>query len=933
MDNPPKYRVKRRWLALSLAGMLLLPIAGITASEADGHFQEARDYLAAGKLRPAIIELKNALQRDPGHIESRLLLAEAYLRTGEAAGAEKEFVRAGELGAAPPRWVPGYGQALLQQGKFQALLDRISVDDGLEPAQRADVLAMRGQALLALSQRESAAAAYEQALALDPKHAAARLGKIRLLILDRQFDTALESAAALVQDHPEHVEALVTKGELQRQLRQFDQAEIDFKRAIQLAPRTLQAYVGLGLVHVAQRKPDLALEDVAALRKQFPDVPVAGYIHALAAFQKGDMQTASEQLQQVLAASPEQLQAQLMYGVVNYAQGRYQLAEEYLTRIHTRMPGEPMVAKLLAAARMKLNQPDQAIAVLEPLTASHGDDAQLLALLGTAHLQAGDNNRGAEYMARAVELAPDQALLRAQLAMGQLASGDTPSAISELEQAVQLDQEIVQADVLLVMSYLRAGELDKALQAGARLRERKPDSPVAINLVGLVHLANKDFQAADKAFRDALAKDPNFLVARMNLARSALAQQDPDSAARHYQEVLDRQPGDQGAMLGLAALAKARGDAQAYEQWLTRARQANPGALAPILLMAELQLREGDPLKTTTTLNDLAEADQGRPEVLRLRGMALIQAGQFSNAIRVLEQLTRDRPDAIEGWFQLGRAQVGAGDLPAARASFERAVELDTKAQVPLLLIALAELEFKAGDPAAALAVAQRLQQQQPDNPAGYELAANAHRELNQPDNAIAALERAIQIAPSGQRARALAVARSTAGDPAAAAAGLQDWLEQQPGDVASRSALAMLQQQSGQLTAAIANYEAVIEAAPKHPVMLNNLAWLYLQQQDPRAEEIARRAYEAAPQKPEIIDTYGWVLFKLGKTEEGLRLLQQALVLAPRTAEIGLHVAEALHQAGRAAEARRVLDGIQREHPTGKWAEAAEALRSRLAN
>ena len=47
--------------------------------------------------------------------------------------------------------------------------------------------------------------------------------------------------------------------------------------------------------------------------------------------------------------------------------------------------------------------------MLEPLAADQPRDPQLLALLGTAHLQAGDNSKGAQYMAQAVELAPEEA--------------------------------------------------------------------------------------------------------------------------------------------------------------------------------------------------------------------------------------------------------------------------------------------------------------------------------------------------------------------------------------------------------------------------------------------------------------------------------------------------------------------------------------------
>ena len=94
---------------------------------------------------------------------------------------------------------------------------------------------------------------------------------------------------------------------------------------------------------------------------------------------------------------------------------------------------------------------------------------------------------------------------------------------------------------------------------------------------------------------------------------------------------------------------------------------------------------------------------------------------------------------------------------------------------------------------------------------------------------------------------------------------------------------------------------------------------------------ELATQAYELAPSRAEIVDTYGWVLFRQGRKQEGLSALQQALIIAPRNAEIALHVAEALHSVERDSEARPMLQRIMRDHPNTAFAESAKALLARL--
>ena len=131
---------------------------------------------------------------------------------------------------------------------------------------------------------------------------------------------------------------------------------------------------------------------------------------------------------------------------------------------------------------------------------------------------------------------------------------------------------------------------------------------------------------------------------------------------------------------------------------------------------------------------------------------------------------------------------------------------------------------------------------------------------------------------------------------------------------------------------AALAAYEQAVQQGEPGAVVLNNMAWLYLERNDPRAVEFATRAYEQAPSRAEIVDTYGWVLFHQGRRAEGLAALQQALIIAPRNAEIALHVAEALAEEGRADEARPVLQRVIRDHPGSPFADDARALLERLA-
>jgi Flp pilus assembly protein TadD len=311
--------------------------------------------------------------------------------------------------------------------------------------------------------------------------------------------------------------------------------------------------------------------------------------------------------------------------------------------------------------------------------------------------------------------------------------------------------------------------------------------------------------------------------------------------------------------------------------------------------------------------------------------MAQLATGDSASAARTLQAVVDAQPTSIEARFQLGRAQLAGGDVEAARATFAGAVSLDADKRLPLLRAAQVEVELRAKDPGQALSLAQAAQRDFPAAAELVDLEAAAARAKGDQEAALDAARRALAVQPTTQRAAAYAQTRAAAGQKAEAIAGLREWLNGHPDDAANRTLLALLLHQEGDRAGAIAAYEQVLAASPANVQVLNNLAVLYEEAGDPRAVATAKQAYELAPQRPEMVDTYGWALVRAARVQEGLPLLQQAYVMAPQHPDIALHVGSALVQAGRGAEARPILERLQREHPGTSAAKEAEALLQRL--
>ncbi|WP_312709328.1 tetratricopeptide repeat protein, partial [Stenotrophomonas sp.] len=73
-----------------------------------------------------------------------------------------------------------------------------------------------------------------------------------------------------------------------------------------------------------------------------------------------------------------------------------------------------------------------------------------------------------------------------------------------------------------------------------------------------------------------------------------------------------------------------------------------------------------------------------------------------------------------------------------------------------------------------------------------------------------------------------------------------------------------------------------------------------------------------AEPDNAAIVDSYGWVLYRLGRNEQALVQLRRAWSLA-KDAEIAAHVGEVLWVLGRKDEARQFFDEARKLDPDNR--------------
>ena len=127
----------------------------------------------------------------------------------------------------------------------------------------------------------------------------------------------------------------------------------------------------------------------------------------------------------------------------------------------------------------------------------------------------------------------------------------------------------------------------------------------------------------------------------------------------------------------------------------------------------------------------------------------------------------------------------------------------------------------------------------------------------------------------------------------------------------------AMVAERLNKIDIVESNLARVIELKPDNAHAYNALGYS-LADRNVRLEEarsLIVKALSLAPDDPFILDSMGWVLFRLGQATEALKHLERAHAMR-KDPEIAAHLGEVLWVLGRRDEARKVWQDARKEHP-----------------
>ncbi|MGN6702614.1 MAG: XrtA/PEP-CTERM system TPR-repeat protein PrsT [Burkholderiaceae bacterium] len=920
-----KMKTRRRG-SLSLPGTFALALVLASCGgrvDTQKLMSEARQYRDKGEFNAAIIQVKNVLQKSPDDRNARTLLARIYLESGDPASAEKEIRRALELGADRSELLALLGKSLVAQQKYQAVIDEVT-----PPAQAAvdpGLLAVRGDAYLALGSYENARSCYSSALAAAPKLVEAVIGLGKLSLMDGDKASAMRLAEQATADGPASGDAWLFLGDVMRAGGSPAKAQAAYEKAVEAAPRNPAGYIAAAMLDIGSDNFEAAGKRLDAARKRAPQSLLVVYSQAFLDFRRGRYKEAKESIQQVLKAAPDHMPSILLAGAVEYQLGAAQAAQDHLKRFLEKYPGDRYAGQLLTAAYLKSGDTALALKTVQPLLESGDKDMRLLALAGDAYMKARDFSKATQLFEQAAAASPKTANVHAALGASRLAQGDSAGGIAELETATKLDPTSGQTNLLLILTHLRLHQFDQAISRIAGLEKADPQNPVLPNLEGAAYLGKGERDGARAAFGKAASMQQSYFAPVANLAQMDI-QDGKSAAAKTRLEAFLRGNGKNvEAMTALAGIAVSERNLPEATAWLEKANAVDPANPDAAAVLASHYVRIGEPRKALNTAQKLQVLNPDKPKVLDILGQAQLAAGDPASAVQTYKRLLALDQQSAFSHYRLAGAQAAAGNMQDAASALNTALRLQPDyldAQKALIA-----LETQRGNLDRAVAVARQVQGQSGNRQIGLQLEGNVLMLQGKPQAAAGLYEKAFAEQPSGSVALAMYRAYTATGQEQSADKALLKWIKTHPLDAAARLALAdgYLARQKAQ--DAIPQYQAILTNHPKNPAALNNLALAYAMTKDPQALSVAEKALEVSPKHPAVLDTVGWLLVEKGEIAKGVALLQQAASSAPKVPDIRFHLAQGLIKAGDKTRAKAELQELIASNPAYSRAADAKAM------
>ena len=294
-------------------------------------------------------------------------------------------------------------------------------------------------------------------------------------------------------------------------------------------------------------------------------------------------------------------------------------------------------------------------------------------------------------------------------------AGELRQAAAEYRIAIAKKPDYVEALANLGSVLSRLGQYQESVEAYERALKIAPNlTPLLLNL-GIAHHRAGVFDKAAEVFSRLLVTTPDAVQARQLLGISLVELGRDSEAIPHLETSLVSSQEDTAVLysLGLAYLRTGRPE---LSQIINRLALQQGGLATSHLLNGQRLLAGGEYERSISELDEAAKLNPALPRLHYSLGLAQLKLGRNADALASLKNELSRTPRDFSTLYYLAYLHELQGDIDAARAKLNAALELDSRSpEANLLLGKILLKQNKAVEAIAPLELAVKGDPKDPD--------------------------------------------------------------------------------------------------------------------------------------------------------------------------------------------------------------------------
>ena len=696
---------------------------------------------------------------------------------------------------------------------------------------------------------------------------------------------ALGAGAVACAKSPERARReFVESGDRLAARKEYRQAIVQYRNALQHDPRFGEARVKLADTYVQAGDPQSALSEYVRAADLLRDDMKAQMKAATFLLAAEQFEDARVRVARVLKKEPKNVDALVLLGRALAGLRDFEAALKQIEQaVELDAASAPAYATLgiIQAARGRQKDAEDAF---RQAVATNPERADVHLALAN-FLWSGDRVGEAEAsLRRAVDLEPGNSLANRALATFYLSTGRAPEAEHYLRAAAETDTNpAAPLKLALADYYVSVDRPDRATALLEKLAKSGPTRSAAGTRLAVLAYDNKSHAEGHRQIDSVLASHPREVSAIVVKARFLLQDGRTDEALEKVRGAVAIDPTSVPAHYLLGSIHRLRGDIRRAMGAFNDVLRLNPRVTSAQVELARLNLATGRTDVALTLSESAAQEVPEDGEVQLTLARSLLANGQVRRAEPIVRTLAARFPQSAAAVATLGHLQARKEEGTAARKSFARALDIDPVSMDAMA--GMAALDIAENRPEAARARVDAFLERVPRSASAFVFGARIHGATGSWARAESLLKGAIDVDASNLEAfRLLGHLYASQNRLDAARDAFEAIANTRPEEVSAHTMVAMIHEMQGNIAEARQRYERIVRTDTDAAVACNNLAYIYAEHGGNLdvALQLAQRARQKLPEAPQVADTLGWVYYRKGVAQLAVPMFQEAVVKEP---------------------------------------------------